>query len=143
MVTSETNDKLTPRSLNDMLAESYPAVFATGFRCVELGDGWSVARWTHDPEGLRPGGYIPGPVQFGLADLALWFAIFTVIGVELMAVTTDLAISFLRPAVGGDLMARSDVIKVGKTRIHGEVQLWVDGDPDRLVSRAHGQYNRP
>jgi uncharacterized protein (TIGR00369 family) len=57
-----------------------------------------------------------------------------------MAVTSDLAITFLRPGVGGDLMARAEVLRVGKTRIYGDVRLWVDGAEDRLVSHATGSY---
>ena len=67
--------------------------------------GWAVARWEYDPSQLRPGGYISGPTQFTLADTAIWFAVFTVIGISPMAVTTDLSISFLRPATGSDLWA--------------------------------------
>ena len=64
------------------------------------------------PMGVRPvpappGGYISGPTQFTLADTAIWFAVFTVIGISPMAVTTDLSISFLRPATGSGSIGTS------------------------------------
>jgi uncharacterized protein (TIGR00369 family) len=108
-----------------------------------MGEQWAIARWTYDPATLRPGGYISGPTLFGLADLAFWFATFTVLGPAPMAVTSELSIAFLRPALGGDVLARADLLRVGKTRIYGEIRLWVEDDPDRLVAHATGSYSPP
>ncbi len=134
---------LTPEELDALVAELYPAAGADGLRCESLGDREAVVRWPLDEAQLRPGGYISGPVQFRAADLALWYAVFTVIGVEPMAVTTHLHITFLRPAVGGDLLARCRILRVGRTRIYGDVDLWVDGKPDELVAHAVGGYSNP
>ncbi len=108
-----------------------------------MGDGYSVARWAHDPNALRPGGYISGPTQFAVADLALWFLTFSIRGLEPMSVTSELHITFLRPAVGGDLFARAELLRAGRSRINGRVDLWVDGAPDRPVSHAVGTYVPP
>ena len=133
----------TIEELNDFLHEQFPATFRDGMRCESVGDGEAVVRWPYDKDELRPGGYIPGPTQFALADLALWFAVFTAIGVEPMAVTSDLAITFLRPAVGGDLLARAKLRRVGSTRIYGEIDVWVDGQEDRPSAHATGHYSNP
>jgi uncharacterized protein (TIGR00369 family) len=134
--------ELTPAAVDEFLARTYPAAFAQGYRCEALGEGLAVARWIHDPSTLRPGGLISGPTQFALADLALWFLSFTVLGLAPMAVTTDVHISFLRPAAGGDLLARAELLRAGKSRIVGRVTTWVDGDPDRPVSHSTGGYAR-
>lgn len=134
---------MTPEDLNRFLHEEFPATARQGFRCEGLGDGESLIRWPLDDGELRPGGYIPGPTQFAISDLALWFAVFTRIGVEPMAVTSDMTITFLRPAVGGDLLARGRVIRVGSARIYGQVDVWVDGGPDRLTAHAVGHYSNP
>ena len=134
--------ELRPEDVNAFLSEGFPSASA-GSRCEELGDGWAVARWTYDPSVLRPGGLISGPTQFALADLALYFAVFTKLGIEPMAVTSDLHISFLRSAAGGDLLARADLLKVGRSGIVGEIRLWVDGSPERIVSVAKGRYVAP
>jgi uncharacterized protein (TIGR00369 family) len=126
-----------------MVAAGFPAAYAGGYRCEEMGDRWAIARWTYDPASLRPGGYISGPTLFGLADLALWFATFTVLGPAPMAVTSELSIAFLRPALDGDVLARADLLRIGKTRIYGEVRIWVDGAADRLVAHATGSYSPP
>ncbi len=134
---------LTVDEVNDYFHSDYPSAAESGIRCEELGDGWAVARWTYNQAQLRPGDYISGPTQFTLADTAIWFAVFTEIGIAPMAVTTDLSISFLRPATGADLLARADLDRVGRTRMSARVLLWVDGAPDRPVSHAIGSYARP
>jgi uncharacterized protein (TIGR00369 family) len=135
--------RITPEDVNAFVAEVYPSSAATGTRCIELGVGMAVARWPFDESELRPGAYISGPRMFGLADSALWFATFTVIGLEAMAVTSEMSIRFLRPAQGGDLMARAVLNSVSLRRLVGTIELWVDGAPERLVAVAQGSYSRP
>ena len=107
---------LTADEVNDYFHSDYPSAADSGIRCEELGDGWAVARWAYNPAELRPGQYISGPTQFTLADTAIWFAVFTEIGIAPMAVTTDLSISFLPPAKGADLCP-PDLDRVGRTRM--------------------------
>ncbi len=133
---------LTPEEVDAFVARVYPITAAEGYRCAELGEDFAVATWRHDERALRPGGLISGPVQFATADLALWFVSFTQLGLEAMAVTSDMQIAFLRPARGGDLVARAELLRAGKTRITGRVLLWIDGDEDRPVAHATGSYAR-
>ena len=132
----------SPDEVNAFFAEQYPAAHATGIRCLETGPGRALARWSYDPTTLRPGGLIGGPTQFALADLALWFVSFTVLGLAPMAVTTDMHIVFLRPAAGGDLFAEATVLRAGKNRIVGEVRLWVGAARDKQVANVVGAYAR-
>lgn len=132
----------TPDEVNAFVSVEYPAAYAAGFRCVHMEPDRCVARWSYDVTQLRPGQYISGPTQFFLADLSLWYVTFTILGLAPMAVTSDLHISFLRPAVGGDLFAEARVLRAGKTRITGDVRLWIDGSPKRLVAHAVGSYAR-
>ncbi len=129
----------TPEQVDAFVALEYPTVAAGGFRCESMEVGTAVARWAYDPETLRPGGLISGPVQFTIADIALWYLSFTVLGLQPMAVTSDLAITFLRPAIGGDLVATAHLLRAGRTRISGRVEILVDGQ-DRLVAHATGSY---
>lgn len=134
---------LTVDEVNAFLVEAFPAAARDGMRCVELGEGSATARWTFDETELRPGNYISGPRIFGLADSALWFATFTVIGLEAMAVTSEMSVRFLRPAQGGDLLARATINSASARRLVGTIHLWVDGEPERLVAVAQGSYARP
>lgn len=136
--------KLTPEMVNQFVAESFPVTVDSGYSCIELGPGTAVARLAFDPHNVRPGGIVPGPAVFGLADISLWFAIFTEIGIEPMAVTSDLTIHFLRPAIGAALLGRCTVTKVGKRLAHGEIRIWEEGgDPNRLIAFASGAYVLP
>jgi len=130
----------TPTAINEFFAREFASAHGGGTRCIESGPGFIVSRWSYDPTALRPGGFISGPTQFALADTALWFLTFTVLGLAPMAVTSELTINFLRPAVGADLLARADLLRAGKTKITGTVRLWIDGAPDKLVSHVVGSY---
>jgi uncharacterized protein (TIGR00369 family) len=130
----------TPDAVNAFFAREFPSAHASGQRCIETGPGFAVARLPYDATKLRPGGLISGPTQFALADCAFWFATFTVLGLAPMAVTSELYIAFLRPAAGGDLVARAEILRAGKTKITGVVRTWIDGAPDRPVSHVTGSY---
>lgn len=136
-------DAPSPDEIDAFVAAAYPAVAAAGVRCESIGSRTATARWTFDEDALRPGRYISGPTMFTLADSALWFASFSVIGIEPMAVTSELSIRFLRPARDGDLLAQARIQSVGTRRIVGTVELWTDGAPDRLVAVAQGAYSVP
>jgi acyl-coenzyme A thioesterase PaaI-like protein len=73
--------------------------------------------------------------------MALWVLSFTVLGLQPMAVTSDVHITFLRPAVGADLIGRADLIRAGRTRITGQVRVWVEGAEHRQVAHAVGGYS--
>jgi uncharacterized protein (TIGR00369 family) len=135
---------LSPNDINNFVAEVFPATVGDGVSCVETGNGYAIARLAHDPVNVRPGGIVPGPSIFGLADAALWYAVFTRVGREAMAVTSDMTIHFLRPAVGASLLGKCTLTKVGKRLAHGEIRIWEEGgDPDRLVAFPSGAYALP
>ncbi len=130
----------TAAEVNAFLADSFPG---TGNECVDLGPRWAIGRRAVDPGSIRPGGLISGPTQFGLADAVLWYALFGTVGIEPMALTSELSIRFLRPAAGTVLVARADLQQAGRRQVVGTVQLWVEGVPERIVSVAQGTYVRP
>ena len=133
----------TAEEVNAHFVEVFPAAASTGVRCHSIQEGSATARWSFDETQLQPGRYISGPTMFTLADTALWFAAFSVIGIESMAVTSEMSIRFLRPAQDGDLLARASIDSVSSRRIVGTIQLWIDGHPDLLVAVAQGGYARP
>ena len=134
---------ITPEQVDQLVAREFPASYAEGNRCVELANGTALARWAFDPSKLRPGAYVPGPTLFALADSALWYACFTVLGLEPMAVTSEMSIRFLRPAQGGDVLAKATLNSVSTRRLVGTIEVWVDGAPEKLVAVAQGSYSPP
>ena len=112
--------------------------------CAEVGEGYAVARRVITGEELRPGGYISGPTQFAVADAALWYLVFAVIErVELMALTSELSIRYLRPAIGETLWARATLDKAGRRNVVGTVRVWTDDRVDKPTATAQGTYALP
>lgn len=132
---------LDPADVNAAVEEAFPGVPGG---CVEVSARHAVVRRAIDPERLRPGGFVSGPVQFGAADAALWFLSFGVVGrVELMALTSDIDITFLRPAHGSVLWARAELLSAGTRKVVGAVRIWCDDREDEPSAVAKGTYVLP
>ena len=103
-----------------------------------------MARRVVDESELRPGGFVSGPSQFGLADAALWYLVFGALGrVEPMALTSELSIRFLRPAQGTVLWARATLEAAGRRSVVGSVHVWCDDRSDKPTATAQGTYALP
>jgi uncharacterized protein (TIGR00369 family) len=108
-----------------LLHEVFPQRFYPGcgltIERVEYAD---VRVRRHFQEGsIRPGGTISGPTMMELADFAMYVAVFSAIGPQPLAVTTNLNINFLRKPGKGDLTADARLMKVGKRLVVGEVTI--------------------
>ena len=101
--------------------------------------GASVRHEIGDNE-LRPGGTVSGPVMMAVADVAIYVAILGEIGIVPLAVTTSLNINFLRKPSECDLIARGNIIKMGKRLAVVEVSIYSDED---IVAHATGTYSIP
>ncbi len=131
---------VTPQMINDML-ETYWS--ASRCVCTEVGPEHAIASVTPYESDLRPGGYISGPTLFAAADAALWFLCFGASErLEPLALTSDLAIRFLRPARGETVFARADLNKAGRRSVVGTVTVWTDAD-DAPSATAQGTYILP
>ncbi|MGD9701418.1 MAG: PaaI family thioesterase [Acidimicrobiia bacterium] len=131
----------THDDVNLMVRTSFPG---SNDECVEITPTSALARRATGPDVLRPGGFIAGPVQFGLADAVLWYLVFGAIGrIEPMALTSELSIRYLRPARGDVLWARATLDSAGRRNVVGTVRVWVDDREDRPVSTAQGTYVLP
>ncbi len=132
---------LTPDRINAEVGAAFPG---SPSQCVELGDGWVTARIAPDASSLRPGGFISGPTQFSLADAALWFMVFNATGrIELMSLTSELSIRYLRPAIGDVLWAKATLDSAGRRNVIGTVRLWVDDREAKPTAVAQGTYVLP
>ena len=131
---------VTPASIAAFVEEQWPD--APPVVCEEVSGRHVIVARTVPFSAIRPGGFISGPTQFGLADLALWYACFGAIGLEAMALTSEMSIRFVRPATGPILRARADLHSVGKRNIVGTVTLWTD-DVDRPTAVCQGTYVAP
>lgn len=132
---------LTIESINAVVAEEFPG---SPGRCIEIGDGYAVSAIDVGEASIRPGGYVSGPTQFGLIDTALWYLTFVAIGrIEPMALTSELSIRFLRPAIGSRIVCRADLEAVNRRSVIGTARVWVDGTPDKITATGQGTYAIP
>ncbi len=124
-----------------MVDELFPGSYNS---CTEVGATFAVARRDVEETELRPGGFVSGPSQFGLADAALWYLVFGATGrVEPMALTSELSIRFLRPAQGKVLWARATLESAGRRNVVGTVHVWCDDRSDKPTATAQGTYALP
>ena len=127
-----------------LLHEVFPQAFYPGcgltLERVEYGN-IRVRRAFHQSH-LRPGGTVSGPTMMELADFAMYVAVFSAIGNQPLAVTTNLNINFLRRPAQADIIADAKLIKVGKRLAVGEVVITSAGS-DEPVAHVTATYSIP
>ena len=126
-------------AINAYIASAFPG----SAHCMDVGADFAVAR--HDASGaaLRPGGIVSGPTLFGLCDAVLWYALFGAVGLEPMALTSELSIRFMKPAIGDAVLARAELHHVGRRSVIGSIRCWMEGAESATVAVAQGTYVRP
>ncbi len=113
------------------------------FRMDRVDETGITLRLKVTPQHLRPGNVISGPAIFALADVAVYLAILSRIGMVPMTVTTNCSIDFMRMAAADrDLLAEARVLKLGRSLAVGDVLLYSEGLPDP-VARAGLTYAIP
>ncbi|WP_166267613.1 PaaI family thioesterase [Marinobacter caseinilyticus] len=124
---------VTVDELRAFLAEQFPQGERYG-TLQSLGDGWAEMVLEVTEEHLRPGGTVSGPAMMGLADVALYAALLSRIGLVPLAVTSNLNINFLRkPVAHTDITARATLLRVGRTMGVGEVLVHSVGMADPVA----------
>ncbi|HZQ11517.1 MAG TPA: PaaI family thioesterase [Pseudolabrys sp.] len=135
---------LNAEQIGDLLHEVFPQAFYPGcglsIERVAYGD-IRVRRQFHEDH-LRPGGTVSGPTMMELADFAMYVAVFSAIGRQPLAVTTNLNINFLRKPGPSDLIADARLLKVGKRLAVGEVTIYSVG-LDEPVAHVTSTYSIP
>ena len=135
---------MTAQAIEALLKVEFPQAFFDGsglsIEKVEYGD-IRVRKAFHEDH-LRPGGTISGPTMMELADFAMYVAIFSAIGPETLAVTTNLNINFLRKPAQVDLIADARLMKIGKRLVVGEVNIYSAGE-DEPVAHVTSTYSIP
>lgn len=133
---------MTAEEMSSWLEEVFPQV--RGDFVVEHIDGVNtVMRLLVQEQHLRPGGTVSGPSMFALADVAAYVATMACIGKEALTVTTNCSLDFMRkPEAGKDLIAKAQLLKLGRTLSVTNVLLYSEGS-DAPVARANMTYAIP
>jgi uncharacterized protein (TIGR00369 family) len=135
---------LTADEIGELLHEVFPQAFYPGCGLTLERVDYANVRVRRQFHGdyLRPGGTISGPTMMELADFAMYVAIFSAIGRQPLAVTTNLNINFLRKPGPADLIADAKLMKIGKRLAVGEVILYSDGS-EEPVAHVTSTYSIP
>ena len=133
--------KVSLEELKRFLTEQFPQGEAFG-TLQALGDGWAEMRQEVDASHLRPGGTVSGPTMMALADVAMYAALLSRIGLVPLAVTTNLNINFLTRAGPGELIARCRILKLGKRLAVTDCDI-TSVETGELIAQAHATYSLP
>lgn len=121
---------MSAEDLEEFLAERFPQAFHAdaGYKITSVTARTACVTLKYNPSMLRPGETVSGPTLMTLADVAMYVAVLAALGPVALAVTTNLAINFLRkPPAGRDLRSEARLLKVGKRLAVGEVTLYSEG----------------
>ena len=131
-------------AIGDLLHEVFPQSFypGCGLRIERVDYADIRVRRRFQENHIRPGGTISGPTMMELADFAMYVAVFSAIGPQPLAVTTNLNINFLRKPAQADLIAEARLMKIGKRLAVGEVTIYSDGSAD-AVAHVTSTYSIP
>ena len=136
---------MTPslEQVEDFFSAELPFFYELGLQLDSIEPGVGVVRFVYDERWTRPYEIINGGTLMALADVSVYVAVFSKIGITPLAVTNELKMNFLRPAIGGDVLARAEILKMGRRVAYGSVDLFMDGEPERLVAHATSSYVLP
>ncbi len=140
--------RITAEQFEELVRSTIPLSRTMPFSVVSLGWGTAVVRLDFHEGQLRAGGTLNGPTMMTLADTTLYAAVLTRIGLEPLAVTSDLNIRFLRKPEPRPLVARATILRTGKKLCVGTIEIASEGDTPgqmqpRLVAHATGTYALP
>lgn len=140
---AQLDPKLDPDGVNALLRGAFPDAPPGALpRVAEVAPG-RVRIVSPYREGLlRPGGLISGPTLMSVADTAAYALVLAHVGDQLMAVTSQLNMTFLRGCLPGDLHAEAVMLRLGRRLAVCDVRLWTEG-PDRLAAQANVTYAIP
>lgn len=90
-----------------------------GFVIRGIGDGQCSIDVPFQSAFERPGGVVSGQVFMAAADVAMWLAIKTKLGMEDSSVTAEMKTNFLRGARQEGFRCTAEVLKLGRRLIYG------------------------
>jgi uncharacterized protein (TIGR00369 family) len=120
------------------IEQGLPLVPLFNIEVIEASAARGAVRLRQGDYVTRPGGSVAGPVQFALADVAA-YALILAARKDAAAVTVDLTINFLRPAMTLPLIAVATPLRGGRRLFTADIRISEEAT-SRLVSQATTTY---
>src|SRR5450755_2590561 len=109
---------VTEDELKQLLA-TVPFTRSYGFTLANIGEGQCTIFVPFQKVFERPGGIVSGPVFMAAADVAMWLAIKTKLGLTDSSLTAEMKTSFLGGAKTEGFRCTAKVLKLGRRLIYG------------------------
>ena len=134
--------KMDVAALSEFLNKFFPQVSGE-FDIRKLEENYLEVVLKIEDKHLRPGGTVSGPSMFALADVAAYLNVLSMVGPKALAVTTNCGIDFMRrPLANSDLIAKSQIVKLGRSLVVTQCLMYSIGD-SKPVARANLTYSLP
>ena len=134
---------LTVDSANALLATAYPQLNEEYrfYEATGIFPGGCTVRLNADERHLRPGGTVSGPSLFTLADIGGYVCALSHAGPDVLSVTTNLTINFMRKASAGPIDGLCRILKLGKNLMVFDIDIVANNG--ETVAHAIGTYSIP
>jgi uncharacterized protein (TIGR00369 family) len=129
---ADNQPKITAAVFQALAFEGVPYAGQLGCRIERFQAGHITLRMPYQELLRRPGDTICGPALMTLADVTLYGVVLSMVGEVALAVTTDMAIHFLRRPAPSDVLATGRLLKLGRRLAVGEVIMHSDGDAEPI-----------
>jgi len=134
------DNELTLENCNNRLGEIFaPFVQSLNLIIESIDDQQVVMRMPFDEKLCRVGGIVCGQSLMSVIDTCMVFVCYVGIGGFGEVTTVSQNSSFMRPAIGADVIARGRVVKAGRNLIFGKVTLVLEND-DRVICQGTSTY---
>ncbi len=133
---------VTAAEFQALVREAVPMTRILRPEVERLEDGFVRIRAPFDPDFLRPGGTVSGPVLMALADITMYGLVMSRAGAVELAVTTHLNMAFLRRPAAAAVIAEGRLLRMGRRLAFGDVLLYSEGIADP-VAQASVTYAMP
>lgn len=131
---------LTETEVKALIVSNLPPVDQNDEIVEAVGEGWIRLRlpFRQDYLGADPwlsvdGVVFSGPQMMGFAETVMYSCVHGTLGCDVIAVTANLMVTFLRPAKAADLIGNGRLIRVGKRHAYVEAYIYSDGDPEPIA----------
>ncbi len=115
--------------------QGFPAF--CGFEAVRVDEGYFESRLRIRKEHHQQDGFVHAGVIATMADHTAGYSAYTLVSEDHRILTIEFKINYLRPAIGEEIICRSNVINSGRKIIISESEIYsLNGGEEKRVSKA-------
>lgn len=116
----------TNRRSVERIFRNAPFIHSLGIELTSCGQGWCEARVKGSPSLRQQHGFIHAGALMTLADHTCGGAAATTVPEDRDVITVENKVSFLRPALGPELICRAEVLRAGRNLVFVEAEVMVE-----------------